>query len=222
MFRDRKGAQSLYLSRWPATQLRGSSLSESRLQLHWNPQTLWCVCAKSAMHQRPFSVSEHPPARTRPATRPRVSQHARICSRPATEKKGGSTVRRTEESNRAASPATAEIEVCAGAVLPGRSCAEPQTLGAVPQPTTNLNGSRHLEKKREPTRHHSHAQHKVASNTEFFNISNDCRPCQGTWAFGLGKFTHTFPCSAYALVPFERVTVVLLRRFMSNRMARPV
>src|ERR1700728_1119942 len=121
------------------------------------------------MHQRPFSVTEYPPARSRPATRARVSQHARVCSRPATEKEGGSTIRRTEESNRAASPASAEIEVCAGAVLPGGSCAEPQTLGAVPQPTASLNGSRHLEKKRGTTRHHSHAQRKAASNTEFFN-----------------------------------------------------
>ena len=37
--------------------------------------------------QRPFSVSEHPPARTRPATRTGVSQHGRVCSRPATRKK---------------------------------------------------------------------------------------------------------------------------------------
>jgi hypothetical protein len=32
-------------------------------------------------------------------------------------------------------PAPAEIEVCAGAVLPGCSCTKPQALGAVPQPT---------------------------------------------------------------------------------------
>jgi hypothetical protein len=49
--------QSLHLSCRPATQLRSSSLSESRLQLHWNPQTLRCVCAKSPMHQCPFPVS---------------------------------------------------------------------------------------------------------------------------------------------------------------------
>ena len=40
-FHLRARTQSLYLSRWPATQLWGASLSESRLQLHWNPQTLW-------------------------------------------------------------------------------------------------------------------------------------------------------------------------------------
>ena len=52
-----------------------------------------------------------------------------------TEKEGRSVVRRTEKSDWAASPASAEIEVCAGAVLPGRRCPEPQALGAVPQPS---------------------------------------------------------------------------------------
>jgi transposase len=126
--------QSLHVSRRPGAQLRWSSLSESCLQLHRNPQTLWCVCAKSPMHQRPFSISEHPPTRTRPTTRTGVSQHARVCSGPATEKEGGSAVRRTEKSDRAASPAPAEIEVCAGAVLPGCRCTEPQALSPVPQP----------------------------------------------------------------------------------------
>src|SRR4029077_8792804 len=87
--------QSLHLPRRPSTQLRGTSLSESCLQLHWNPQTLWCVCPKSPMHQRPFSISQHSPGSTRPATRTRVSQQARVCSRPATEKEGGSLVRGT-------------------------------------------------------------------------------------------------------------------------------
>ena len=39
------------------------------------------------------------------------------------------------------SPASAEIESLCGAVLPGRSCAEPQTPGAALRPTTNLNRS---------------------------------------------------------------------------------
>src|SRR5205814_1662189 len=114
--------QSLYLSCWPAAQLWGTSVPESRLQLHWNPQTLWCMCAESPMHQRVLSVAEHPPARTRPATRTGVSQHAAVCPGTATEKEGRSVVRRTEKSDWAASPAPAEIEVCAGAVLLGRRC----------------------------------------------------------------------------------------------------
>src|SRR5689334_11940346 len=86
------------------------------------------------MHQCRFSLSEHPPARACPATRTGVGQHARVCSRPATEKESGGAIRRVEKSDRPASPPPAEIEVCAGAVLPGCSCTEPQTLGPVPQP----------------------------------------------------------------------------------------
>ena len=40
------------LSRWPATQLRGSELIGIAPQLTSEPQALWCVCTKSAMHQR--------------------------------------------------------------------------------------------------------------------------------------------------------------------------
>ena len=99
-----------------------------------------------SQEKRPFSVSEHPPARTRPTTRTGVSQHARVCSGPATEKEGGSTVCRTEKSDRAASPAPAEIEVCAGAVLPDCCCTEPQALSPVPQPTDKTrSGSYRLE-----------------------------------------------------------------------------
>jgi len=39
------------------------------------------------------------------------------------------------KSNRAASPTPPEIEIRSGAVLPGCRRAEPQALGAVPQPT---------------------------------------------------------------------------------------
>src|SRR5512143_2270363 len=101
------------------------------------------------MHQRRFSVSEHPPERARPTTRTGVSQHAGVCSGPATEKESGSAVRGTEKSDRAASPAPEEIEVCAGAVLPGCNCTEPQTLSPVSQPTHNTrSGSYRLRKLR--------------------------------------------------------------------------
>src|SRR5262249_3578404 len=49
--------KSLHLSRRPATQLWWSGLSESRLQLYWNAQTLRCVFAKSPVHQCPFPRS---------------------------------------------------------------------------------------------------------------------------------------------------------------------
>jgi len=110
---------------------------------------LRCVCAKSPMHQRPFSVSEHPPARGRPATCPGVSQHAGVHPSTTTEKESRGLVRGTEESDRAASPAPAEIEVCAGTVLPGCGCAEHQTTGAVSQPAHRTTGGQQLETREE-------------------------------------------------------------------------
>src|SRR5215471_15241022 len=70
--------QSLHLSRRPATELWWSGLSQSRLRLYWNPQTLRCVFAKNTVHQCPFPLSEHSPARSRPATRQGLSEHARF------------------------------------------------------------------------------------------------------------------------------------------------
>src|SRR5207302_1093203 len=51
--------------------------------------------------------------------------------------KGGSPVRGTEESDRAAPLATAEIEIREGAVLSGSRGPEHQAASAVPQPTDN-------------------------------------------------------------------------------------
>ena len=140
-FHLRTGTQSLYLSRWPATQLWRASLSESRLQLHRDTQTVWRVLAQTPMHQRSFPVSYHPPERTRPTTRAGVSQHARVRQGTAAKKEGGSLVRGTEESDRTASPAPAPIEVRARAVLPGSGSAEHQATGALPQPTKTRSGN---------------------------------------------------------------------------------
>jgi hypothetical protein len=56
----------------------------------------------------------------------------------AGKKKGGSVVRRTQESDRIASPALAQIKVCSRAVLPRGSCPEHQAtvrfLSLGPQP----------------------------------------------------------------------------------------
>src|SRR6201987_3633320 len=87
------------------------------------------------MHQRSVSLSGHSHGETRPATCPRVGQHARVHPRTATKKKSRSPVCGTEESDRTASLAPAQTEVRAGAVLPGSSCTEHQETGAVPQPT---------------------------------------------------------------------------------------
>jgi len=76
--------------------------------------------------------------RTRPATRTEVGEHATVCEGTAGKKEGGSPVRGTQESNRIATPASAEITVCAGAVLPGGGCPEPQATGPLPQPIDNI------------------------------------------------------------------------------------
>src|SRR6478752_9767392 len=101
------------------------------------------------MHQRSVSLSRHPHGRTRPATRSGVGDHARVCEGTAGKKKGRSSVRRTQESNRTAPLALTAHQVRAGAVLPGSGGAEHQTTGAVPQPADNPScGSRFLAEAR--------------------------------------------------------------------------
>ena len=95
------------------------------------------------MHQRPFSISQHPPAGTRPATRPRVGQHTRVCQGTTAEEESRSFVCGTQEPDRTTSPAPAEIEICAGAVLPGSGGAEHQAFGAIPQPNDNAGPAGH-------------------------------------------------------------------------------
>ena len=137
--------QQLSLSCGAATELWWSQHAEPHLCLHRDSQTLRCVCAKSPMHQRSVSLSCHPHGRTRPATRTGVGEHARVCPGTAAKKEGGSLVRGTQESDRIASLAPAEIEVRAGAVLPGSGGPEHQATGALPQPTDNTHsGSRLL------------------------------------------------------------------------------
>ncbi len=53
------------------------------------------------------------------------------------QKEGGSLVRGTQESDRIEAPPSAEITLCAGAVLPGGGCPKPQATGPLPQPTDN-------------------------------------------------------------------------------------
>ena len=60
-------------------------------------------------------------------------QHARVRPSSAAKKESGSLVRGTEKSDRIAAVASAEIEVCAGTVLPGSSSAKPQAADALPQ-----------------------------------------------------------------------------------------
>jgi hypothetical protein len=85
----------------------------------------------------------HPPARTSPATRAGVGEHVRVRPCTAAKKEGGSLVRGTKESDRAASLAPAETEVRAGAVLPSGG-PEHQATSAVPKPTDNTRLARVL------------------------------------------------------------------------------
>jgi len=104
---------------------------------------MWSMPAPTTMHQRSFSVSEHSPARTRPATRSGITQHARVCSCPATKKESGSSIRGTEESNRITASASAEIEVRTGTVFPGCDSPEHQATGTVPQPNNTWSCARY-------------------------------------------------------------------------------
>jgi hypothetical protein len=71
----------------------------------------------------------------------------------AAKKEGGSLIRGTQESDWAAALAPAEIEVRAGAVLPGSGGPEHQATSAVPQPTGNTHfRSCHLVEVRRKTR----------------------------------------------------------------------
>src|ERR1700686_5235715 len=96
------------------------------------------------MHQCCLPEPHHPPERTSPATRKGVGEHARIRPCPAAKKEGGSLVRGTEESDRAASLALAQAEVRARAILPGSSGPEHQATGALPQPIDTGSASHRL------------------------------------------------------------------------------
>src|SRR6185503_1196268 len=78
---------------------------------------------------------------------PRVRQST------AAKKEGGSLVRRTEESDRIAALASAEIQVRTRAVLPGSSGAEHQATGALPQSADSTGSAgRHLVEQRQENR----------------------------------------------------------------------
>ncbi len=156
-FHLRTGKQSLYLSCWPVPQLRWPSLSQSSLQLHRDTQKVWPVLAPTTMHQRCLPGPYHPPKRTSPTTCAGVGQHARV--RPSTEakKEGGGLVRGTEESDRIAALASAQTQVRARAVLPGRGSSEHQATSALPQSAGNTRSARHnlVEHRQETRRRHA-------------------------------------------------------------------
>ena len=128
-----------HLSCWPAPQLWRPSVI-AIVPMHYIGTRKRCgACSQQAQcTSAAFRVSCHPHARTGPATRTGVGQHARVRQGTAAKKESGSPVRGTEESDRIASLAPAETEVRAGAVLPGSGGPEHQATGALPQPTDTL------------------------------------------------------------------------------------
>ena len=71
-----------------------------------------------------LAIPIHEPARQ---TRSQLSQYTCLG-------RGGSIVRRTQESDRTASTAPAEIKICSRAVLPGGDCAKYKKARSLPQP----------------------------------------------------------------------------------------
>jgi hypothetical protein len=123
-------------AQWP-------SLSQSSLQLYRDTQKVWPVLAPTTM-QCCLPGPYHPPERTSSTTCAGVGQHGRVRQSTAAEKKSGSLVRGTEESDRIAALASAQTEVRARTVLPGSGSSEHQATGALPQPTDTHCGSRFL------------------------------------------------------------------------------
>jgi hypothetical protein len=78
-------------------------------------------CAQKAMHQFTAEIPRHPHPRTRPTTRSRLGQHARLPERTTGKEEGGSAVRGTQESG-LRRLRLAEIEICSRAVLTRGSC----------------------------------------------------------------------------------------------------
>ena len=129
--------QPLYLSRGPATQLRGPQSSGTAPMPTSEPANVVVLCAKAAMHQRSVSLSCHPhgePARQRARELANTPEFAHAQRE---RKKVEALFAELEESDRAAPLAPAQTEVRAGAVLPGSGGPEHQATGAVPQPTHN-------------------------------------------------------------------------------------
>src|SRR5262249_10283326 len=126
--------QRLPLSGRRATELCGFERAQSRPCLYRQRQTLWSMLTKSTMHHWTKQVSRHSHPRVSSATRTRVGEHGRVNKGTTSTQESGSIICRTQESDRIASLAPAEIEVCARAVLPGSGCAEHQATGAVSQP----------------------------------------------------------------------------------------
>ena len=114
------------------------------------------------MHQCCLPRPYHPSERTRPTTCAGVGQHTGVRQGTTAEKESGSLVRRTEESDRIAALASAQIEVRTRAVLPGSDSAEHKKAGALPQSADNTAAARHhLVEPRQQNRRHILADEKL-------------------------------------------------------------
>ena len=146
--------QQLPLSRRPATQLWRTQCPEPHPRLYRDPQTLWGVRTKNAMHHlrrlKYLAIHMHEPARQRARA---LANTPGFAERTAAKKEGGSAVRGTQEPDRTTPAAFAQNEVRSRAVLPGSGCPKHQAAGPLPQPTDNPHcGSRLLAEVRRKTR----------------------------------------------------------------------
>ena len=157
------------------------------------------ACALKAQCTSGAFLSCHPHGRTSPATRTGVVEHARILEGAKRKKEGRRPVRATQESDRIAPLAPAEIEVRAGAVLSGSSSAEHQPASAIPQLADHAAPSHHVDKEEEvpggtstnPKRSH---QHRVFQHPQAVTLKTPGGLRSASWVFlkmitgvGLGR-----------------------------------
>ena len=122
---------------------------------------------------------------------PRDQLLARVRERTAAKKEGGSLVRGTQESDRAAPLALTTHEVRSGAVLLGSSGAEHQATGALPQPTDNTGSASHQLAERGEEKL---GRHKLAAEKIFCDVLFQ-HPRLFTSTIRLGKVQLTWRCS---------------------------
>jgi len=109
-----------------------AAASGTALCLHWNPQTLRCVRAKTQCTSAPSAVSPST-WRNQPGNAPASWRNTRVCHAQRQRKKW-KRCSRNSRSDRAAAP-PAPDKVCSRAVLPGSGGPEHQATRAVSQPT---------------------------------------------------------------------------------------
>src|SRR6185369_11946256 len=110
---------------------------------------------------------------TKTAFSPLFGRDASLCPRAEAKKKGRSAIRGTQESDRTASLAPAQVEVRTGAVLSSGGCAEPRAAGAVPGQASPADRNRLNEETKKRTTRPTTARSKRAANRSFSTDTPD-------------------------------------------------